>query len=169
MSKIFEIPNKFKHVDLSKICNTLKAKCRLLKLLLKKNPSMVLLLHYGLSAVDVVVQLYLNWIPKYHGTTTEIQILTPMTRGTLGSANLNNVIQDKANPYSSRENQLKVGERIFREGDRIIHRRNNYELNVFNGDIGTIIHIDNENLTCLVSFYPTIEVHYQKKTLWNWI
>jgi exodeoxyribonuclease V alpha subunit len=136
-----------------------------LKLLLKKiHPWSSL--HYGLSAVDVVVQLYLNWIPKYHGATTEIQILTPMTRGTLGSANLNNVIQDKANPYSLDKSQLKVGERIFREGDRVIHRRNNYELNVFNGDIGKIIRIDNENLTCLVSFLPNNrEVYYQKEDI----
>jgi exodeoxyribonuclease V alpha subunit len=89
-----------------------------------------------------------------------------MTRGTLGSANLNNVIQDKANPYSPDKSQLKVGERIFREGDRVIHRRNNYDLNVFNGDIGTIIHIDNEELTCLVSFLPDHrEVHYQKEDI----
>ncbi|HGO6700353.1 TPA: AAA family ATPase [Legionella pneumophila] len=160
----FEIPNKFKHVDLSKLQHT-ESDVQALKLLLKKiHPWSSL--HYGLSAVDVVVQLYLNWIPKYHGATTEIQILTPMTRGTLGSANLNNVIQDKANPYSLEKNQLKVGERIFREGDRVIHRRNNYELNVFNGDIGTIIHIDNENLTCLVSFLPdNREVHYQKEDI----
>jgi exodeoxyribonuclease V alpha subunit len=160
----FEVPNKFKHVDLDKLQHT-ESEVQALKLLLKKiHPWSSL--HYGLSAVDVVVQLYLNWIPKYHGATTEIQILTPMTRGTLGSANLNNVIQDKANPYSLDKSQLKVGERIFREGDRVIHRRNNYDLNVFNGDIGKIIDIDNENLTCLVSFLPdNREVHYQKEDI----
>ena len=120
-------------------------------------------MHYGLTAVDVVVKLYLNWIPKYKGSDTEIQILTPMTRGSLGSANLNKVIQDKANPYALHKNQIKVGERIFREGDRVIHRRNNYDLNVFNGDIGKIITIDNESLTCLVSFFPDNRmVHYEK-------
>ncbi|HBI21378.1 MAG TPA: recombinase RecD, partial [Legionella sp.] len=52
---------------------------------------------------------------------------------------------------------------ILREGDRVIHRRNNYDLNVFNGDIGKIIEIDNENLTCLVSFSPDNRmVHYEK-------
>jgi len=160
----FEIPKKFKHVDLEKLQHS-DSEVQTLKMLLKKiHPWSSL--HYGLSAVDVVVQLYLNWIPKYQGTTTEIQILTPMTRGTLGSANLNNVIQDKANPYSSDKSQLKVGERIFREGDRVIHRRNNYDLNVFNGDIGTIIQIDNEELTCMVSFLPDHrEVHYQKEDI----
>jgi exodeoxyribonuclease V alpha subunit len=79
---------------------------------------------------------------------------------------INTVIQDKANPYSLHKNQLKIGEKIFREGDRVIHRRNNYDLNVFNGDIGKIISIDNENLTCLISFFPDDrEVHYKKEDI----
>lgn len=157
----FIIPDKFKHVDLEKLHQT-ESELQALTILLKKiHPWSSL--HYGLTAVDVVVQLYLNWIPKYQGLNTEIQILTPMTRGSLGSANLNNVIQEKTNPYSLLKNQLKIGERIFREGDRVIHRRNNYDLNVFNGDIGRILSIDNENLTCLVSFPPdNREVYYQK-------
>ena len=164
----FVIPSKFKHVDLAKLHQT-ESDLHALKLLLKKiHPWSSL--HYGLTAVDVVVKLYLNWIPKYKGNSTEIQILTPMTRGSLGSANLNKVIQEKANPHSLQKKQLKVGERIFREGGRVIHRRNNYDLNVFNGDIGNIISIDNENLTCLVSFHPdNREVHYKKKKiLWSW-
>ena len=79
-----------------------------------------------------------------------------MTRGSLGTANLNKVIQQVANPPVNGKLQIKVGERIFREGDRVIHRRNNYDLNVFNGDIGNIVMIDNEALTCIVSFYPDI-------------
>ena len=52
------------------------------------------------------------------------------------------------------------------EGDRVIHRRNNYDLNVFNGDIGKIISIDNEELTAVVAFYPDHrEVHYQKEAI----
>lgn len=160
----FVIPDKYKHVDLEKLYQT-EHEHHALKMLLKKiHPWSSL--HYGLTAVDVVVALYLSWIPKYQGLTTEIQILTPMTRGSLGSAHLNTVIQDKANPYSSQKNQLKIGERIFREGDRVIHRRNNYDLNVFNGDIGKIISIDNENLTCLISFFPdNREVHYKKEDI----
>ena len=50
--------------------------------------------------------------------------------------------------------QFQVGERIFRVGGRVIHRRNNYDLGVFNGDIGVIQEIDNEELTCVVSFFP---------------
>jgi exodeoxyribonuclease V alpha subunit len=58
---------------------------------------------------------------------------------------------------------LQVGERIFRVGDRVIHRRNNYELGVFNGDIGVIESIDNAELTCAVSFAPDQRlVHYRR-------
>ena len=123
-------------------------------------------LHYGLSAIDIVVKLYLEWIPRYGGSQKEIQVLTPMTRGSLGTINLNQVIQQHANPPSQSKCQLQVGERIFREGDRVIHRRNNYELNVFNGDIGRIVTIDNENLSCVVSFYPDgREVDYGKEDI----
>ena len=111
-------------------------------------------LHYGLSATDVVKKLYLEWIPKYFGNDIEIQIITPMTRGSLGTVNLNRMIQEYANPPQQGKAQLQVGERIFRVGDRVIHRRNNYDLGVFNGDIGIIQEIDSEELTCMVSFFP---------------
>jgi exodeoxyribonuclease V alpha subunit len=89
-----------------------------------------------------------------------------MTRGSLGTVNLNTMIQQAANPPTAGKSQLKVGERIFRVGDRVIHRRNNYDLGVFNGDIGTIKAIDNEELTCVVSFFPdNREVLYQKDNI----
>ena len=75
-----------------------------------------------------------------------------MTRGSLGSANLNHVIQAKANPPSENKCQLKIGERIFREGDRVIHRRNNYDLNVFNGDIGFVEGIDEVEREIRITF-----------------
>jgi len=158
----FVIPPKYEHVDLEKL-NKTESGVEALKTLIKKiHPWSSL--HYGLTAVDIVTKLYLEWIPKYHGKTTEIQILSPMTRGSLGTANLNSIIQEKANPSAEGKHQLKVGEKIFRGGDRVIHRRNNYDLNVFNGDIGKIKNIDNENLTCIVSFYPDErEVEYKKE------
>lgn len=160
----FVVPDKFRHVDLDKLHKT-EVPVDALKSVLK-NIHPWSSLHYGLSAIDIVVKLYLEWIPKYHGHDTEIQILTPMTRGSLGTANLNKVIQQLANPPANGKSQLKVGERIFREGDRVIHRRNNYDLNVFNGDIGKIVTIDNEALTAIVSFYPdNREVSYKKEDI----
>jgi len=148
----FKIPKKFQHVDLEKVYKAEGKTDELLSVLKKVHPWSSL--HYGLSAFDVVRKLYLEWVPKYYGEKTEIQILSPMTRGSLGTVSLNKMIQESANPAQRGKGQLSVGERIFRVGDRVIHRRNNYELNVFNGDIGTIQEIDTEELTLSVSFFP---------------
>ncbi|MGW8194055.1 MAG: SF1B family DNA helicase RecD2 [Desulforhopalus sp.] len=148
----FAIPRKFHHVDLKEVVKAEGYVNELKAVLAKIHPWSTL--HYGFAAVEAVVRLYLEWIPKYYGRQTEIQILTPMTRGSLGTMNLNRVIQEAANPAKRGKRQLLVGERIFREGDRVIHRKNNYELNVFNGDIGTIVSIDNINLNCVVAFHP---------------
>ena len=157
----FVIPKKFLHVDLEKVRQAEGYVDELKAVLAKVHPWSTL--HYGFAAVDAVVRLYLEWIPKYHGQNCEIQILSPMTRGSLGTANLNRVIQEAANPPGKGKAQLSVGERIFRDGDRVIHRRNNYDLGVFNGDIGTILSIDNAGLSCVVAFSPDKrEVVYQK-------
>ncbi|TKB27169.1 recombinase RecD [Desulfopila sp. IMCC35006] len=157
----FVIPKKFLHVDLHKVQQAQGGVDELKAVLARVHPWSTL--HYGLAAVDTVVRLYLEWIPKYHGRECEIQILSPMTRGSLGTANLNRVIQEAANPQAEGKAQLLVGERIFRVGDRVIHRRNNYDLVVFNGDIGTILSIDNIGLSCVVAFFPEgREVVYQK-------
>jgi exodeoxyribonuclease V alpha subunit len=55
------------------------------------------------------------------------------------------MLQESANPPQQGKSQLQVGKRVFRVGDRVIHRRNNYDLGVFNGDIGVIKEIDNRN------------------------
>ena len=96
----------------------------------------------------------MEWIPRYVGKDAEIQILSPMTRGSLGTLSLNREIQETANPFSQGKQQITVGQRVFRTGDRVIHRKNNYELGVFNGDIGTIIEINTMDMTCAVQFFP---------------
>jgi len=145
------IPKKFLHVDIEEILAARTPTDELLSVLKRVHPWSSL--HYGLSAADVVRKLYLEWIPRYH-KGREIQIITPMTRGTLGTLNLNRTIQEATNPPRKGKSQLQVGERVFRIGDRVIHRRNNYDLQVFNGDIGVIREIDNAALTCVVSFSP---------------
>ncbi len=155
------IPKKFRHVELDKIAAAAGHVEELKAVLARVHPWSTL--HYGMAAVDTVVRLYLQWIPKYYGPEEEIQILSPMIRGSLGTANLNRIIQEAANPPAPGKAQLQVGERIFRDGDRVIHRRNNYELNVFNGDIGRITAIDNAGLSCIVAFSPDgRRVTYQK-------
>jgi len=146
------VPKKFQHVDIEKVLAAETRVEELLAIVKKVHPWSSL--HYGLSAADVVRKLYLEWIPRYFGNGIEIQIITPMIRGSLGTLSLNRMIQESANPPQKGKSQLQVGERIFRVGDRVIHRRNNYDLGVFNGDIGIIKEIDNEELTCVVSFFP---------------
>ena len=158
------IPKKFQHVNLEAVYNSETPVEELMAVLKKVHPWSSL--HYGLSALDIVRQLYVEWIPKYFGNHCEIQILTPMTRGSLGTLNINQMIQETTNPPREGTCQLKVGERIFRQGDRVIHRRNNYDLNVFNGDIGIIKEIDNRELTCIVSFFPdNRDVFYEKEDI----
>jgi exodeoxyribonuclease V alpha subunit len=157
----FVIPAKFRHVDLHQVRQAAGPVAELKAVLARVHPWSTL--HYGLTALDTVVRLYLEWIPKYQGAGGEIQILCPMVRGTLGTANVNVVIQQAVNPPREGRAEIQVGERLFRVGDRVIHRRNNYDLAVFNGDIGEIVAIDNEDLTCTVRFLPDgREVGYQR-------
>ena len=160
----FTIPTKFQHADFLEITRATTAVKELKAVLSKIHPWSSL--HYGLSCVDTVRRLYLEWIPKYMGKETEIQILSPMIRGSLGAANLNKVIQESANPPTAAKAQLQIGERLFRVGDRVIHRRNNYDLNVFNGDIGKILSINTEDIGCSVQFAPSNRiVEYQRDDL----
>jgi exodeoxyribonuclease V alpha subunit len=147
-----KIPKKFEHVNLDHVLQAETGVDELLSVLKKVHPWSSL--HYGLSASDVVRKLYLEWVPKYYGSDCEIQVISPMTRGSLGTVSLNRMLQESANPQQKGRRQMQVGERIFRVDDRVIHRRNNYELGVFNGDIGIIKAIDNVELTCTVSFFP---------------
>ncbi len=146
------IPKKFLHVDFGRICRADTKAKELMAVLKKIHPWSSL--HYGYSACDCVKKLYLEWIPRYYGKECEIQVLSPMTRGSLGTINMNKIIQESANPYRQGRAQLKVGDKIFRVGDRVIHKRNNYDLGVFNGDIGVIEQINNIDLTCVILFYP---------------
>jgi len=71
----------------------------------------------------------------------EIQVLTPMNRGPLGAQALNRELQDLLNP---RGRELRAGDRRFREGDRVIQLRNNYDKLIFNGAIGRVAMVDPE-------------------------
>lgn len=82
----------------------------------------------------------------------EIQVLTPMNRGPLGTHILNRELQSLLNP-SGRE--LRAGDRVFREGDRVIQLRNNYDKDVFNGSIGRILAIDSDKARVSVAFEET--------------
>lgn len=157
------IPDKFRHVKIEDVLRATNNLDELKAMLKKVHPWSSL--NYGLSATDTIRKLYCEWIPKYFAGT-EIQVLSPMTRGSMGTGMLNKVLQEKANPFSETKNQLFLGDRIFREGDRVIHRKNNYDLGVFNGDIGHIRTIDSEEGTCEICFAPDMRiVQYDRENM----
>jgi exodeoxyribonuclease V alpha subunit len=160
------IPEKFSFVDVDKLLQAQSYSEELKEVVRRVHPWSSL--HYGLSAVSMIERLYESIIPKYFGENAEVQILSPMSKGSVGTASLNKAIQEKVNPPAEGRAQLLLGGRIFRVGDRVIQKRNNYELLVFNGDIGTIIAVNPEEMALEVSYKSgkeTKEVLYEKEHL----
>lgn len=100
-------------------------------------------------------------LPKRFGydPLADIQVLTPMNRGSVGAAELNLILQQHLNPFASNKEQIEKMGRVFREGDKVIQKVNNYQLEVFNGDVGLIRNIDTENHTVWIEFSER-EVEY---------
>ena len=80
----------------------------------------------------------------------DVQVITPSNRGPLGVGNLNVQLQETLNP--GRPDELKWGQRVFRPGDKVMQIRNNYNKNVFNGDMGRIARIDREEQALVVQY-----------------
>lgn len=91
----------------------------------------------------------------------DVQVLSPMHRFLCGVENLNLMLQERLNPKKNQD-ELKYSSQTFRVGDKVMHIRNNYQKNVFNGDIGFIQDINNEKLT--VYYFDHI-VTYEKNEL----
>lgn len=81
-----------------------------------------------------------------------MMVLAPMTRGAVGTRNLNNVLQNLINPASSSKQELNRAGTIFRESDRIIQLKNDYQKEVFNGDLGVIEAIDPVEKEAIIKF-----------------
>ena len=93
------------------------------------------------KAIGVIKRMVSESIPKRLGfdPIEDVQILTPMQKGELGAKNLNQVMQALLNP---RGNQIERFGIVFREGDRVMQTENDYDKEVFNGDLGRIVAID---------------------------
>ncbi|MCH2265757.1 MAG: ATP-dependent RecD-like DNA helicase [SAR324 cluster bacterium] len=91
----------------------------------------------------------------------EIQVLTPMHRGVTGSLHLNRKLQEKMNPAGI---SLEHREQLFRIGDKVMQQQNDYEKQVFNGDLGRIVNCDPKTKELHVQFEQEI-VHYKAKEL----
>ena len=102
------------------------------------------------EAATTIVELVRTKLPKYYGINSgEIQVLTPMQRGAVGASNLNLLLQESINPSQS---GLRRGGYEFRPCDKVMQIRNNYEKEVFNGDIGLVDRVDPEDRTLFVQF-----------------
>ena len=112
---------------------------------------------------DRVIEVISTKLLKRFDPLTEIQVLTPMHAGSAGARELNRRLQETCNPPSDDKTELRIGDRIFRTHDRVMQIRNNYELDVFNGDIGSIVAIDNRDGAVTVEFDRM--VRYRKTDL----
>lgn len=103
------------------------------------------------EVVDTLVRYCTKNLPSYYHADAlqDIQVLTPMQRGVCGAANLNRVLQEAMNPCSL---FLQRGGVQYRLRDKVMQIRNNYEKEVFNGDIGAISRVDTEERELTVNF-----------------
>ncbi len=103
------------------------------------------------EVLKVIVELAGERIPRRFGfdPLDDIQVLTPMNRGVVGTGNLNLELQKALNP---RPGELSRGGKTLRVGDKVMQIRNNYDKEVFNGDIGRITRIDPEDQEVSVAF-----------------
>lgn len=104
--------------------------------------------------IKLMVKTVSESLPQGFGYSprTDIQVLAPMNRGSVGANNLNLVLQQQLNPPMQGKAEFGRAGRVLRVGDKVIQRVNNYKLEVFNGDLGTIEHIDLVNQVIAVRF-----------------
>ncbi|WP_051261599.1 SF1B family DNA helicase RecD2 [Desulfovibrio inopinatus] len=110
-----------------------------------------------------IVELVCDKIPHTYGLSpfSEIQVLSPMHKGEVGTLALNSLLQERLNPRGA---SLSRGRTIFRMRDRVLQTRNNYEKDVFNGDQGTICEVDEGEGELVVDFDGRF-VTYEKTEL----
>ena len=103
------------------------------------------------EARKLILELVMNRIPKRFGLDPlrDIQVLTPMHRGPAGTVALNEELQAALNPTGL---SLTRGKNLFRVGDKVMQLRNDYDRNVWNGDVGIIASVDPEEETLVVRF-----------------
>lgn len=124
-----------------------------------------------------MIQLIREMLPKYvNATPFDIQVLTPMRKGSLGCETLNGILQRYLNPADPHKKEHSYGNTVFREGDKVMQIKNNYQLEweivgrynipidkgmgVFNGDMGRVLEINETMSTLLVEFDDGRRVNY---------
>lgn len=148
-----------------------------------KSKDFFLLKRYDADVIiNVMLQLVKQKMPRYvDATSYDIQVLTPTRKGLLGVERLNTILQQYLNPPAKQKKEHQVGARIFREGDKVMQIRNNYQLEweirsryglaidkglgVFNGDVGIIQEINDYSSTVSVLYDENRLVQYPFKGL----
>lgn len=132
--------------------------------------------------INVTLQLIKQKLPKFVGASEyDIQVLTPMRKGLLGVDRLNGILQMYLNPADKRKREKEHGNTIFREGDKVMQTKNNYQLEweirskyglsiekgtgIFNGDMGIIQQINEFAETMTIAFDENRMVEYSFKLL----
>ena len=118
----------------------------------------------GERTVSTVVELCKTRLPEKMGVPADqIQVLTPTRKGSSGTINLNRCLQEALNPKRPDRREIQWGDRLFREGDRIMQTRNDYDVvwekadgtvgtGMFNGDVGKILQIDDSGEWLVMDF-----------------
>lgn len=118
------------------------------------------------DVTNVIIDLCVNRLPKAYGYSAfdNIQVLSPSKKGELGTAELNSKLQNALNPKSDDKQEVTIGSKTFRTGDKVMQIKNNYDIRwfkdngetgegIFNGDIGIIEKIDKKVKIIKISFY----------------
>lgn len=138
--------------------------------------------HEADKIINVTLQLIKQKLPKFvDANEYDIQVLTPMRKGLLGVERLNGILQQYLNPPEKSKREKEFRQTIFREGDKVMQTKNNYQLEweirtkyglcvdkgmgVFNGDMGIIEEINDYAETMTISFDEGRKVEYSYKLL----
>ena len=125
----------------------------------------------GGTTVETIVELCAKRLPeKMKIPASQIQVLSPTRKGEIGTVSLNRMLQNALNPHSDEKKEKLFGETVFREGDRVMQIRNNYDIlwktsggkegmGIFNGDVGTIISIDPASEIVSIDFDDRIAIY----------
>ncbi len=134
------------------------------------------------NIISTIIDLMKRRLPAFNkelDVLRDIQVLTPMRKGNLGVINLNEKLQEVFNPSNKNKKEVKSHDTVFREGDKVMQTKNNYLLKwrrisgdgdeegvgVFNGDMGFIKSIDNENKNLTIIFDDERKVIYDMNFL----
>lgn len=180
---VVELKKIFRQAEQSSIVkNAHKINCGEPIVLDNKNQDFFFLKRYEADIIlNVMLQLIMEKLPKYVGANKlEIQVLTPMRKGLLGVERCNKILQTYLNPKTEKKNEIEYGDFIFREGDKVMQIKNNYQIEwevlnhyhipiergigIFNGDIGFIQKIDKrlEQMTILFDENKTVEYSFKQ-------